>query len=277
MKDSCTGAHAGLVKAVNRPPRVAAVFAVRRLDAKRASLMQTEQIGPLRAHLTNDRTGPGPTVVLLHGFGAPGTDLVGLASELRAPTNTCFVFPEAPLTIDVGLPPPYQGRAWWLIDMMRLQAAAMSQSYEALARHVPEGLAHARQLLSDFLDALEVRLNLRDLRDSPLVIGGFSQGAMLSCDLVLRSPRNFAGLIVFSGSLIAQDEWAAKLDERAPLPFFQSHGRQDPILPFALAERLHGLLTGRGWPGRFVTFEGGHGIGREALDGAGEFLCQVLQ
>jgi phospholipase/carboxylesterase len=235
--------------------------------------MHTELIGPLRAHLTEDRTGPGPTVVLLHGFGAPGTDLVGLASELRAPPHTRFVFPEAPLTIDVGLPPPYQGRAWWLIDMMRLQVAVMTGSFESLARHVPEGLAHARQLLSEFLDALDARLNLQE---GPLVIGGFSQGAMLSSDLVLNGSRNFAGLMLFSGSLIAQDDWSAKLAECKKLPFYQSHGRQDPILPFALAERLHNLLTEQGWSGRFVAFEGGHGISREALDGAGEFLSGVL-
>ena len=235
--------------------------------------MHTEQIGPLRAHLTDVRTGPGPTVVLLHGFGAPGTDLVGLAGELSAPANTRFVFPEAPLTIDVGLPPPHQGRAWWLIDMMRLQLAVMTGSYESLAQHVPEGLAGARDLLGEFLDALERRL---DLRQSPLVLGGFSQGAMLSCDLALQGSRNLAGLILFSGSLIAQNDWSAKLSERAKLPFFQSHGRQDPILPFALAERLYHLLTENGWSGRFVGFEGGHGIGREALAGAGEFISGVL-
>lgn len=235
--------------------------------------MHTEKIGPLRAHLTDDRTGPGPTVVLLHGFGAPGTDLIGLASELRAPSHTRFVFPEAPLTIDVGLPPPHQGRAWWLIDMMRLQMAVMSQSFESMAQHVPEGLPEARRLLNEFLDALDARL---DLRQSPLVLGGFSQGAMLSCDVALHGSRNFAGLLLFSGSLIAQGEWSAKLAERTELPFFQSHGRQDPILPFALAERLHNLLTESGWPGRFVAFEGGHGISREALADGSEFLSKVL-
>ena len=63
--------------------------------------------------------GQGPVVVLLHGFGAPGDDLASLWRVLRAPTGTRFVFPEAPLSLEaMGMP---GARAWWMIDMMRLQ------------------------------------------------------------------------------------------------------------------------------------------------------------
>lgn len=237
--------------------------------------MLTQIIGPLRAHITGGREGrgdgDGPVVVLLHGFGAPGTDLVGLASELRAPKDTCFVFPEAPLTADIGFG-NFQARAWWQIDMMRLQVAAASRNFEAMSAHVPEGLETARAALNEFLDHLD---GLLEIGDRPLVVGGFSQGAMLSTDLALRSDRSFSGLLLFSGTLIAKAEWETCLAKRAPLPFFQSHGRQDPVLPFSLAEELHRMLQKRDWPGTWVPFDGGHGIGGAALRGAGTFLEQL--
>ncbi len=211
-------------------------------------------------------------IVLLHGFGAPGTDLLGLAEALGAPRGTRFVFPEAPLALDVGVP-GFDGRAWWHIDMMRLQLAVQTGSFDGLAEHVPEGLGGARSVLTEFLEALDTQL---PWSPGQTVLGGFSQGAMLSCDLVLHSNLNFAGLLLMSGSLINAADWSACLARRPALPFFQSHGRQDPVLPYALAERLHALLTGAGWPGHWVEFSGGHGIGPEALRGATDFLNQVL-
>ena len=59
-------------------------------------------------------------------------------------------------------------------------------------------------------------------------LGGFSQGAMLACDTVLRSPRAFAGLLILSGSIIAQREWEERWPARKGLPVFQSHGTDDP-------------------------------------------------
>ena len=246
--------------------------------------MLTETIGPLRAHLTGgsdgNAGGNGPVVVLLHGFGAPGTDLVGLADDLGGPKATRFVFPEAPETADVGMPPPYEGRAWWQIDMLKLQLAVMGRNWEALAEHVPEGLVGARETLDAFLTALEARLALAD---TPLVLGGFSQGAMLTCDVALHSERSLAGLLLFSGSIIARDDWLERFERQSPRPVFQSHGRQDPILPFPLAEQLHRHFVARGWQAplrsesHWVPFDGGHGIGREALRGAQAFLSDVLK
>lgn len=240
--------------------------------------MLTETIGPLRTHLTagsdGNAGGSGPVVVLLHGFGAPGTDLVGLEEQLAAPQNTRFVFPEAPELADVGMPAPYEGRAWWQIDMLNLQLAVMSRNFEALADHVPDGLVRVRTAFEQFLSALDARLGISD---APLVLGGFSQGAMLTCDVALHSQRRFAGLLLFSGSLIARADWLARLEQQPHVPVFQSHGRQDPILPFPLAEQLHRHFVSQSWQARFVPFEGGHGIGGEALRGARAFLTDVLK
>lgn len=235
--------------------------------------MHVEALGPLRARVLGAQDQPTASVVLLHGFGAPGSDLVGLAGELSVPEGTLLVFPEAPHAIDVGLPPPYEGRAWWHIDMLRLQLAVQTGSFEAMAQHVPEGLAEARQTLDEFLEALDARYGLAG---KPRVLGGFSQGAMLSTDVALHANSHCSGLLLLSGSLIAAPEWGKLLETRAPLPFFQSHGRHDPVLPFSLAERLHAMLVSHAWPGRFVSFAGGHGIAPEAVAGMNRFLAGLL-
>lgn len=212
-------------------------------------------------------------VVLLHGYGAPGTDLVPLARAIDAPPGALFVFPQAPHGIDGGAPGPYDGRAWWPIDMTRLQIAALTGRIESLADEHPPGMDTARARLDAFLDALLAQLGLAGDR---LVIGGFSQGAMLTCDLTLRTDRVLAGLVQLSGTTLCQDEWYPLLPRRQGLPVLQSHAPDDPILPFTLAERLHNAAAGAGLDARFVRFLGGHGVGQPVLDALGSFLREIL-
>src|SRR5208283_4589186 len=127
--------------------------------------------GGLRVRLTGgiDRQGggDGPLVVLMHGFGAPGDDLVPLARVLDVPREVRFAFPEAPL--DLG-PEAMNGRAWWWIDMMKIQVAAMRGETIDRSQDVPEGLAEARASIIAMLAELE-----RALTPARLTIGGFSQ------------------------------------------------------------------------------------------------------
>src|SRR4051812_9883368 len=92
---------------------------MRRSRAKVRSMREV-QLGTLKARISGgtDRegAGAGPVVVLLHGYGAPGTDLVSLGRELAVPSDVRFVFPEGPLDLGFG-----GARAWWPIDMARLQ------------------------------------------------------------------------------------------------------------------------------------------------------------
>jgi len=217
--------------------------------------------------------GDGPILVLLHGYGAPGDDLVPLARQLAVAREVRFAFPAAPLVLEAGLPPEYSGRAWWPIDMLELQQAVMRGDFAALTRRVPTGLSEARSLVVGLLDALE-----RDHgapRDR-VVLGGFSQGAMLSTDVTLRAERPPAGLAILSGSLICRDEWLPLMPARAGLPVLQSHGRADPILSYPIAEELRDALTGAGLQLEFVAFNGGHGIPPSALDGIGNLLKRAI-
>ena len=238
--------------------------------------MREEQLGGLKVRLTGGRDGQGggegPMVVLMHGFGAPGTDLLPLAGEIEAPAGTRFAFPEAPnlLPFDLG---GGVGRAWWMIDVMRLQMAMMLGQERDLSAEVPEGLPAARALVEAMLVELVERFAVDR---GKLVLGGFSQGAMLACDVTLRDRQPLAGLVLLSGTYLAADEWTPLMDQRAGLPVLQSHGRQDPLLPFSLAERLRDALAGAGLEVTWVPFDGGHGIGLEVLDQLSGFLADNL-
>jgi len=232
--------------------------------------MKELTLGTLRARLCGgtDREGggTGPVVILMHGFGAPGTDLVPLWRELDVPHEVRFVFPEAPLDLGFG------GRAWWPIDMARLQERFLKGAVERLITEVPAGIGEARTAVLAMLDALERELGLVP---ETTVLGGFSQGAMLATDVVLRSDRKFGALAVLSGTLISHDEWLKLMPARHGLRVFQSHGRADPVLPFDLAERLRDELTAAGLQVQFAPFNAGHGIAGPALDGLAKVIRDV--
>jgi phospholipase/carboxylesterase len=236
--------------------------------------MRRERWAGLRVCVTGgvDREGggDGPVVVLLHGFGASGEDLVPLWRFLRVPTGTRFVFPEAPLALaEYGS----EARAWWAIDLEATQRAREAGDDDHRARGEPKGLTEARGALVGLLDEVRTQLGVPDER---VVLGGFSQGAMLSCDLVLRERRAFAGLLLLSGTVIAEAVWKDLFAARSTLPVFQSHGRQDPLLSYATAERLCALWREAGATVEFVGFNGGHELPMPVLERVGAFITKVL-
>jgi phospholipase/carboxylesterase len=198
------------------------------------------------------------TIVLCHGFGAPGDDLVGLADGIDVPAGTVMLFPEAPVDLGDSFGLSFFGapRAWWLIDVARRQRAISREELRQLSREVPEGLAAARTALGQMLDAVAAH----EPADR-LVLGGFSQGAMLSLDLALREPeRRLSGLVLLSGTLIAEPEWMPLTSGRRSLRVFQSHGESDPVLPFSVAEQLRDSLMNAGLDVTFDAFAGPHTI-----------------
>ena len=238
--------------------------------------MKLLQLGGLRVRALGgddrDGGGDGPAVLLCHGFGAPGDDLVGLARVMDAGPGVRWFFPEAPISLDVGM--GMTGRAWWPIDMVRMQMAIARGESRSLAEETPDGLAPAADLLLGCIDALVAEHRVDPAR---LVIGGFSQGAMLTTEVALYDGRTFAGLAVLSGTLLSRDRWEIAARTRAPsLHVVQSHGRQDPILGFAGAEALRDLLIGAGADLQFVPFAGQHAIPPPAMDALAAFCRKRL-
>jgi phospholipase/carboxylesterase len=235
--------------------------------------MRTTRLGDLETRISGgtDREGggDGPVVVLLHGFGAPGDDLVPLGRTLAAVPGTRFVFPAAP--VDLG--PRYMGgRAWWPVDFEERQRRIAAGVKRDLSE-VPAGLDAARTAIDAFL---EDALRTLAPASGKLVLGGFSQGAMLAFDTALREARPLAGVVMLSGTHIAADEWAARFEARRGLPVFMSHGQTDEVLPFAVSDALRATLLERGFPVDWVPFRGGHGIPGNVVDGVSRFLERVL-
>ena len=234
--------------------------------------MKTISLGGLDCQLVggSDREGGGngPLVVLLHGFGAPGDDLVSLFRVIDAPPGTRYLFPAAPL----ALPAPYTGgRAWWNIDIAALERAMATGEERNLSRDVPNGLPEARAKVAALLGEATDKL-----APSAVVLGGFSQGAMLSCDVALHADTKLAGLVLMSATLLAEEEWTKRMASRKGLAVLQSHGREDTLLPFSMAERLHELLETAGLDVTWMPFRGGHAIPPGVLEGLGTFLRKTL-
>ncbi|WP_447964205.1 alpha/beta hydrolase [Nitrospira sp. Ecomares 2.1] len=215
-------------------------------------------------------SGDGPLVVLLHGFGAPGDDLVALWRYLNVPDEVRFLFPAAPLELGMGFG---NARAWWMLDMERLTQARAQGQWDALSLEIPRGLPPARTQMQD---VLSLALETLSVPTRSLILGGFSQGAMLATDLALHTDLPLAGLALLSGTLIAKQEWLTRLPTRQGLRVFQSHGTDDPILSFSMAEQLREHIQTAGLPVSWVEFRGGHEIPIQVLKGLEAFLQASL-
>ncbi|MBX3330685.1 MAG: hypothetical protein KF722_09815 [Nitrospira sp.] len=237
--------------------------------------MRESLLGGLKVRLSGGTDGhgggDGPVVVLLHGFGASGDDLVPLAEVIQVPTGTRWLFPEAPLSLNMGFG---DSRAWWIIDFARIQEDRAAGRIRDLSVEIPQGLALARERFLAFLKELPRQFQI-DYKKT--VIGGFSQGAMLTCDAVLHTDYPFAGLVQLSGNLLAQAVWGALISSRKGLPVFQSHGTQDDILPHIGAERLRDALTQSGLVVEWQSFQGGHEIQEPVLPRLSVFITKALK
>jgi phospholipase/carboxylesterase len=196
--------------------------------------------------------------------------LVPLAGAFDVPASVRFVFPEAPLSLRAQ---GYgDGRAWFPLDLEELQRAALTGTRADRSQTIPPGLAEAREQLADSLSAIQEELQVPS---NKLILGGFSQGAMVSCDAAATSELELAGLLVLSGTLLAEKIWAPGFAKRKGMPVVQSHGMSDPLLPYDAALTLRALWERAGAQVTFVPFAGGHTIPPAALVAASNLVETV--
>lgn len=240
--------------------------------------MTTTELGGLVCRVVDalpEGASPALAMVLCHGFGAPGSDLLNLGAEMLSLQPELaevarFYFPEAPLSLtEAGMP---GGRAWWMLDIEKLNAAIATGEFRDLRNDRPPELPAAREKLTALVD--EIRDNT-GLSMNRIVLGGFSQGSMLATDVSLRLPEPPALLAVFSGTLMSEDEWRDLAAKRGGLSVLQSHGRQDMILPFQAAEWLRDLFQEAGADVEFLPFNGPHTIPGEAVSRFAERLLEI--
>ena len=194
---------------------------------------------------------PRSIVILAHGYGSNGEDLIGLAPYWRqALPHTLFIAPNAPQPC----PDAPGGYQWWPVW--------------SADRRV--GVRGAAPVLDAFIDAELARHGLADDR---LALVGFSQGTMLSLHVGPRRERQIAGVVGYSGMLIEGSE--DELLTRPPV--LLAHGDEDPMIPIAAFERAEEALRRLGFP---LTTHVSHGLGHSIdIDGlrlGGAFLLRVL-
>lgn len=216
-------------------------------------MVTLKTIGALRC-LVRDG-GPG-TVVLLHGFGANAADLAPLADALD--TSARLVFPEGPVALGGA------SRAWWMIDEDAIRRAQLTGVDRDLGGPMNADASQAIETVVDFC---------RELDAESLVVGGFSQGAMLASHVGLR--LDAAGMLLFSGNALDVASLEKARQGRRRPRVFQSHGTFDPILPLRGATRLFDTLDS-GDQGEFLEFPGEHEIPAAAITKARALIADVL-
>lgn len=220
---------------------------------------------------------PDLLIVLSHGFGAPAEDLVDFAPWLldaddRLRDHCRFVFPAAPLDMaELGIP---GGRAWWPINMEQLQRINEATDWEEFTAIRPDGLLPASTQLRDAVREMQ---RASGVDDSATVIGGFSQGAMVSTDVVLRHQLAPALLVLFSGTLLDREQWTAFAAKHPGCPVIQSHGTVDPVLPFVPAVQLRDMLQQSGFDVDFHSFVGQHTIPPGVVSTLGDKLTELVR
>lgn len=191
-------------------------------------------------------------VVLLHGLGADGHDLIGLAAQLsKVLPDAAFIAPHGPEPCDMA-PSGYQ---WF--SLQDRSAEAMQAGVEAAA---PK--------LDGFLDEVLGYLGLNE-RDTFLV--GFSQGTMMALYTAFRRELPVAGVIGFSGAMIGGD--TLKQDAKVKPPVLLVHGEDDQVVTFGAMQMAADMLKTADIPVQTVARQGlGHGIDAEGLMAAMQFI-----
>ncbi len=212
--------------------------------------------------------GPDPriAVVICHGYGANDEDLAPLSGEWmrvlgELATQFRFVFPNAPHSLaELGMP---GGRAWWPIDMLEMVEFMQTGKYDQLHDRQPTGIDQVREMLCQTVR--QVKLSL--MGDStPLVLGGFSQGAMLALDASLRGWIDAPQVLIqFSSTVVCRPQWESAMSRLKNTYVFQSHGTLDPILPYSSALVLHQMFEAGGIENEFHSFVGPHTIDGDSV------------
>lgn len=199
-------------------------------------------------------------VIFLHGYGANGADLLGLADPLAEHLpDTLFISPDAPENC-AGSPMGYQ---WFPIPWIDGSSEEESRS----------GLMRAAEDLNAFLDGVMVD---EDLLPEQVVVLGFSQGTMMALHVLPRREDAVAGIVAFSGRLLEPDSLA---DEAQCKPaVLLVHGDQDEVVPPQSLPQAAEALQEAGWTEVYAHIMKGtaHGIAPDGLQVALAFMRDRL-
>ncbi|HKR66967.1 MAG TPA: dienelactone hydrolase family protein [Thermoanaerobaculia bacterium] len=204
----------------------------------------------LRYLVSADDASERPMVVTMHGRGADMHDLADLAPLFDPEGRIRFVFPNAPKPFE---PYPGQSFGWtWFEGWPPSQ----------------ESVSESRAILLEFLDEITARYST-----TSLVIAGFSQGAMMSLDVGLRTEKKLAGIIAMSGGLYEVE--LPDLARHRGLPVLIAHGSLDEVVPVNYARRARRVLEDAGLDVEYHEFPMGHQVAMEEAEAVKRFLQRV--
>jgi phospholipase/carboxylesterase len=199
-------------------------------------------------------------VVFLHGYGANGADLLGLADPLGEHLpDTMFIAPDAPEACAAA---PF-GFQWFPIPW--IDGSSEEESMRGMMQAVDD--------LNAFLDALMVD---EDVLPEQVVLFGFSQGTMMALHVAPRREDEVAGIVAFSGSLLSPETLAEEVVVRPPVLLV--HGDQDDVVPPQSLPQAAEALQQAGWKDVYAhIMKGtGHGIAPDGLSVALAFMRDKL-
>jgi phospholipase/carboxylesterase len=201
---------------------------------------------------------PKQIVVLLHGYGSDGADLIGLAPHWQSVLpDALFVAPNAHETVP-GYPSGYQ----WFAPAMTGDRVAGRQI----------GVALAAPVLLAFLADLWEQTGL-SAKDT--ILGGFSQGAMMALHVGLSLPDSLMGVIAFSGSFLPPGSFGNSDLPKPPVCIV--HGDMDQMVELASSDQAYEALMAAGYDVRYHVSRGvGHGIAPDGLAFATEFITEIM-
>ncbi len=200
---------------------------------------------------------PKQIVIFLHGLGANGMDLLGLGKEWANDIpDAVFVSPDAPFPCDMA-PVGYQ---WFSLQEWTEEA-------------ILAGIKQAAPILNEFIDD---QLEIYNLSDENLALVGFSQGTMMSLYTAPRREKPCAGVLGYSGALIAGKELETS-ENIVRMPVHLLHGDADPIVPVqeyhkakSELEKANFIVTGEIFSGLQ------HGINEQGIISGANFLKEIF-
>ncbi len=205
----------------------------------------------------NSRT----AVILNHGYGANMEDLAPLGDVLGRDYD--WYFPEGPVELNsIGLSRG-RSRGWFPLQMDILEAAFKMENFELLlGTHFQTEFQKAEDKMAAFVKSVKKSYD-------SVVLGGFSQGAMVAMGVGLKHQNIVDKLLIFSGLFVSKNAWKGY---EGKVKSFQSHGKRDYLLPYSQGEALCEFLTSLNPEHLFAAHEGGHEIPFAILREAKAFL-----
>jgi phospholipase/carboxylesterase len=210
--------------------------------------------GPTSAPTTG--AAPRSLVILLHGYGSNGADLIGLVPYWRAALpDTLFLAPDAPQ----ACPSAPGGRQWWPLTSLSPEARAA-------------GVRIAAPALNAYIDS---QLAAHGLGENRLVLVGFSQGTMMALHVGPRRIKALAGIVGYSGMLADPDALVTEAASKPPVLLV--HGDADEVLPVTALHQAKSRLQALGFQvAAHVSPNLGHSVDDTGLQLGASFLASRL-